>query len=180
MMKIKLFPPACFLLAGILSTSAPLLAQAPANEGTGVGNPKALHEKHPNVQKQRPLEDVSRLLNLTPDQQTKARQIFDTAWNSARQLMPEMRQEHQQMKSLFMNSSAARFDADVDQLAVREGQLDAKMIEIHTKAMKDFYSMLTPEQKSKAADLYDLLTMRFPFHRQATPAGAFMHHGPNA
>lgn len=93
--------------------------------------------------------------------------------------MPEMRQEHQQMKSLFMNSSATRFDTDVDQLAMRQGQLYAKMIEIHTKAMKDFYSMLTPEQKAKAADLYDLLTARFPFHELA-PAGAGMHYGPNA
>ncbi len=165
-------------LAGILCASAPALAQKPATRPPAERQAAAPGVREDRSQEhQRKMQDVARLLNLTPEQRTKARQSFDRAWNESEQVRAEMQQDREQIKSLFTNANSARFNTEVDRLASRQGQLYARMIEIHTKAMKDFYSMLTPEQQKKADDLYDLLTAQAPLRYRMGP-GAGMRNPP--
>jgi Spy/CpxP family protein refolding chaperone len=180
-MKLHLLPPASLLLAGALCASGPLLAQeqdyqqqAPAAPPTSQA-PAARNQTRmatPNEgnmswdRVQQKLKYVSELLNLTPDQQARARQVFERAWTEAKPLLPELRQNREQMRTLFKNSNDTHFNAEIDRLAQRQGQVYGQMVEIHAKAMKEFYSMLNPQQKAKADALYELLTTPGPFERR--------------
>lgn len=190
-MKLNFLPPAALVLAGALCGAGPLAAQAnsyqeaqpepqpnqqpaPAGQSEATTNPKAVAPGADNrwqQQEQSRLRDLTRILNLTPDQQASARRIFHNAWQQSRTLEPQMRQERQEMRSLFMNSTTTRFNAEVGRIAQRQGQLYAQMMENHMRAMKEFYSTLTPEQKARAEALHDLLSNPFPFQGRRPGTG---------
>lgn len=172
---MKLLKPlslASLSLAGALCIPASLSAQGetnppanpqtnpPANQAYAVARPGTMARTAPRqYQRQRELGDVTRLLNLTPSQQARARRAFDAAWDQGHQIMAQIQQNREQMKSLFQSStSSANFNAQISRLAAQQGQLYAQMIEIRTRAMRDFYSSLTPEQKMRADALHDLMT----------------------
>jgi Spy/CpxP family protein refolding chaperone len=119
---------------------------------------------------------VSDLLNLTPQQQTQARQIFQQAWQNARPIVSQLRENRDSLTSLATNSSQANlnpngnnFNAKLDQYARQEGNLVSKLAEIHGRALHQFYSILTPDQQRKAQDVYALMTSPMPFHFGMTP-----------
>ena len=137
----------------------------PNQFGTPTGRATTSAAKNPYLK----LEDMSTLLNLTPQQQTQAQQIFQSAWNSASQLMPQFKQNRDAIKSLLQTGNVQQFNSQIGPLSQKEGSLISDMIQIRTKAMEQFYSILTPQQRPKAAALYDLLTTHYPFRLQVVP-----------
>jgi Spy/CpxP family protein refolding chaperone len=164
MKSFRLISLASISLAGLFSFSALIAAQEPSNQEKVEGSRPAMKRGPDDWQqrRERRFRDISGLLNLTPEQQTRAKRIFDNAASQARDIMPQMRKERQEMMALLKNPDTAEFDAKIAPYAKRQGELHAKLIENRMRTWKEFYSILNPEQKQKASDLHDLMSSRFP------------------
>lgn len=84
-------------------------------------------------------------LNLTPQQQAKAKQIFDQSWQQRKPLTPKLREE----RGAVLNAIKTDNIGQIDHLIQANSQLNAQAAEIHAKAMARFYAMLNPSQKAK-------------------------------
>jgi Spy/CpxP family protein refolding chaperone len=84
-------------------------------------------------------------LKLTPDQQNQARSIFADARKQAQSLAPKLRDERQAMSAAIKSDN----EAQIDQIARQDAQLNSQARAIHAKAMAKFYSTLTPDQKAR-------------------------------
>lgn len=117
------------LLAGVMSaqTTPPAKAQE--------------HQHNPQMMMQKLTAD----LNLTPDQQAKAKAIFDKSREQRTALAPKLREE----RGAVLNAIKTDNTAQIDRVIEENSQINAKAREIHAKAMARFYAILTPEQKAK-------------------------------
>jgi Spy/CpxP family protein refolding chaperone len=130
-MKLEsLFLP--FFVAGMLSAQTPPPAQ----------HPMAAHHQ---ANGQARLQKLTTDLNLTPDQQTQAKAIFQKSWEQAKALRPKLREE----RVAVLNAVRSDNEREIDRLIARSSQFNAQEREIHAKAMAKFYSILTPDQKTK-------------------------------
>lgn len=84
-------------------------------------------------------------LNLSPDQQAKAKAIFQKSWQDSQALRPKLREE----RAALMNAIRSDDQARIGQLIQQNTQLNAQVREIHAKAMAQFYATLNPDQKTK-------------------------------
>jgi periplasmic protein CpxP/Spy len=91
------------------------------------------------------LHRLTRELNLTPDQQTQARTIFEQARQQAQSLNPKLREERQEMTAAIKSDN----EAQIDQVTRQDAPLDSRARAIHAKAMAKVYAMLTPDQKAR-------------------------------
>lgn len=115
----------CLLAAGLV------LAQAPAPApGAAAG----------------PLRRLVKVLNLTPDQQTQAKSIFQAGKADTQPVAAQMKQARQALSDAVKNNVS---DAQIDQLAAAVGPLSSQLAAIRTKTMAKFYAILTPEQKTR-------------------------------
>jgi protein CpxP len=131
-----------FAIGGMIASSA--VAQTPAPAQPSSSAPQAGQMKsHRRAGK--PLARLTRQLNLTADQQTQARSIFADARKQAQSLAPQRRSEHQAMQAAIKSDN----EAQIDQLTQQNAQLNSSGRAIHAKAMAKFYSILTPDQKTK-------------------------------
>jgi Spy/CpxP family protein refolding chaperone len=115
-----------FLAAGILSAQP---AAAP-------------HHRAPGGQM---VQRLSSRLNLTADQQTQAKAIFQASREQMKSLQPQLKSEHQAMSTAIKSDN----EQQIDQLTQQNAQLNAQARAIHAKAMAKFYQLLTPDQKAK-------------------------------
>ena len=128
-MKFGLFLPA-ILAAGMLAAQS----TPPAKTQT--------HEHHqPGVMMQRLTAD----LNLTAQQQAKAKTIFDQSWQQRKALAPKLKEE----RGAILNAIESDNVPQIDKLIQANTQLNAQAAEIHAKAMAQFYALLNPAQKVK-------------------------------
>lgn len=88
---------------------------------------------------------LSKRLNLSPDQQSQARTIFQDARQQAQALKPKLQAERQAMSAAIKSDN----EAQIDQLSQQNAQLNSSVRAIHAKAMAKFYATLTPDQKAK-------------------------------
>ena len=109
-------------------------------------------------------------LNLTDAQKQQARSIMQSARQSARPIVEQLKQNR---LALHAAIKAGKPDADIDQLAAAQGNLMGQATAIRTKAFAKVYALLTPEQRTKADQLGS--------HRRGMFMGGHEHgHGAGA
>ncbi len=91
------------------------------------------------------LKRMTARLNLTPDQQNKAKSIFGKARTEERALGPKLREERTALRAAVKTDNEGR----IDQILQQNSQLNTQAREIHTKAVAEFYQILTPAQKTQ-------------------------------
>jgi Spy/CpxP family protein refolding chaperone len=104
-------------------------------------------------------------LNLTDAQKEQARSIFTAARQSSEPVRAQLRQSKQALAAAV---KAGASSAQIDQLSNSMGPLLAQAAAIHAKAFSQFYSILTPDQKST---LDNRMQNRSRGHRAAQPVG---------
>jgi Spy/CpxP family protein refolding chaperone len=112
------------------------------------------------------VQRLTRELSLTPDQETKVRQIFADTWKNAEALNPKMSEQHAALRAAIK----ANNDAEIDRIVHDNCGMIADFHALHAKAMAKVYQMLTPIQKTK----FDQMDARWfgPMHRgAAAPTG---------
>jgi Spy/CpxP family protein refolding chaperone len=87
-----------------------------------------------------------RKLNLTPDQQMQARQIFQDARSQSGPVREQMKQLREQLRQAAKSGAG---DATIDQLARQEAPLAGQLAAIRAKAFEKFYAVLNADQKQQ-------------------------------
>jgi periplasmic protein CpxP/Spy len=103
-------------------------------------------------------------LNLTPDQKTQVKQIFQ---NEKPNIKPIMQQEVQYHQSMIQLITSGNFDqAKATALATQEAQAHIQMEVEHAKIGAQIYNLLDSTQKSKVADIIAQHQQRMQQHMQ--------------
>jgi Spy/CpxP family protein refolding chaperone len=126
-------------LSAILATGL-LIAQAPRERGGGKQGGRA-----------RMFDMLASRLNLNDAQKEQARAALDAAHQQSRPVAEQLKTAQDALRDAV---KTGRTDAEIDQLAARQGELMGQMAAIHTKAMARIYATLTPEQKQNADQLH--------------------------
>jgi protein CpxP len=129
----------------IISTAAAQTSPAPSQPAQPSQTPPQTMRSHRRPMGGPMVARLTRQLKLTPDQQNQARSIFADARTQARTLAPKLREERQAMSAAIKSDN----EAQIDQIARHDAQLNSQARAIHAKAMAKFYSTLTPDQKAK-------------------------------
>jgi Spy/CpxP family protein refolding chaperone len=104
------------------------------------------------------IDHFARVLDLTDTQKQAAKTIFSDAKAQAEPIATQLKQGHEVMAAAV---KANKSDAEINDLATRQGVLMGQLAAIHAKAMARFYAQLTPEQKTKAEAIHDHMKSRF-------------------
>ncbi|HLJ50619.1 MAG TPA: Spy/CpxP family protein refolding chaperone [Bryobacteraceae bacterium] len=108
---------------------------------------------------------MAKYLNLTPDQQANAKQVYAQARQESQPVRQQLKQDRQQMRAAVKAGDTAQ----INSLATAEGPLLAKLAAIRSTAFSKIYSTLTPDQKAKADNMHAFFMQRF-HQRQAQKA----------
>ena len=111
-------------------------------------NPPAQNSPHAGrhgAQASSMIDRLSARLNLTDAQKQQAQSIFADARKTAQPVRAQIRQDKQALAAAVKSGSKA----DIDRISNNMGPLLAQASAIHAKAFANFYTILTPEQKSK-------------------------------
>lgn len=89
-------------------------------------------------------------LDLTEEQKTKVKEIFDASKTTVEPLMEQTRANHDKLRALGTDGN---FDqAQVEAIAAEQSSTMAKLIVEKEKAKAQIFALLTDEQKAKAAE----------------------------
>lgn len=116
-----------------------LAAQPPGPAQDSSGRPRARAHRSTMLQR------LAVRLDLTPNQQSKARAIFQDSRQQSKSLFPQLHQERAALSAAIKANS----EQQIDQITQQESQLHAQAAAIRLKAMARVYAILTPEQKAK-------------------------------
>lgn len=98
------------------------------------------------------LEHMSRALNLTDAQKEQVKAIMDSVESTAGGIHTKLDEVHKQIGAATANG---QFDeTQVRTLANQQAQLEADMTVEHFRAMSKVFSILTPEQRTKAEEMH--------------------------
>ena len=98
------------------------------------------------------LEHMSRELNLTDAQKQQVKAVMDSVVPTAEGLHAKLEDVHKQIATATANG---QFDeAQVRGLATQQAQLEADLMVEHLRAMSKVYSILTPDQRTKAEAMH--------------------------
>ena len=125
------------------------LAQAPA---TGKMAPQKAPFTHPMFGHQQMMQ----ALNLTPEQKQKSDTIFADAKQKAQPIREEMRQNREALHAAVKANNTSQ----IEKLSTHQGELHGKMCAIRSGAMAKFYTILTPEQRTKADEMMTRMRQR--------------------
>ncbi len=89
-------------------------------------------------------------LNLTPDQQTQAKAIFQ----QTRQSVQPIAQQAKQNRQALADAVKANDTAKIQQLATQQGNLQGQLLTLRSESMAKFYNILTPDQRAKADQMH--------------------------
>jgi Spy/CpxP family protein refolding chaperone len=89
---------------------------------------------------------LSNYLNLTADQQSQAKQIFQASRQSAQPVAQQLREARKALAEAVKSNAP---EAQIDQLSGNVGNLVSQLTAIRTKAFQKFYGTLSPDQKEK-------------------------------
>ena len=92
------------------------------------------------------LHRMVRLLNLTDDQKTQAKAIFQAGRTSAQPLIAQMRDARSALANAVKSGAT---DAEIDRLSNNAGAVASQLTALRTKTFAKFYAILTPDQKAK-------------------------------
>jgi Spy/CpxP family protein refolding chaperone len=104
------------------------------------------------------IDHFASVLDLTDAQKQAAKTIFSDAKAQAEPIVGQLKQGHEAMSAAV---KANKSDAEINDLAARQGVLLGQLAAIHAKGMARFYAQLTPEQKTKADAIHDRMKSRF-------------------
>jgi Spy/CpxP family protein refolding chaperone len=142
------------LAAGIV------FAQAPArNMPRGDTNA----QEKPNDFMVRHLEHLAQVLNLTDSQKEQARTLFEQTRQAAQPIRQELRLNRAKLAAAAKDGTS---EADIQELANKQGHLLGRLVAIHTVAASKFYQMLTPEQRVKADQMHEEFGPRAPLRER--------------
>lgn len=111
-----------------------------------------------------PLGFYTRALNLTDAQRTQIKQIMANEKPTLHPLMQQEEQSHQQMMQL---ATGGNFDESKAQaIATQEAQTHTQIEVEHAKIMSQAYQVLTPDQKTKFAEMQARHQQRMAQHMQ--------------
>jgi Spy/CpxP family protein refolding chaperone len=131
-----------------------LLAQDPA---TGASQQPA--NQYPRFA--RLLNMIATALDLTAAQKEQAQSILADTRQSAQPI----RQQLQQSRQSLVAAIKAGDNTQIDQIAANQGILQGQLTAIRGKAFAQIYALLTPQQKTKADQMYQnlrgMLAQRF-------------------
>ncbi len=104
-------------------------------------------------------------LNLTDDQRTQIKQIFQTEKPTMKPLMQQEFQSHQQLIQLI---TSGNFDqAKAAAIAAQESQTHVQLEVEHAKIASQVYQLLSSDQKAKVADILAKHQQRMQEHMQS-------------
>ncbi len=92
-----------------------------------------------------------RQLDLTPDQHSQVKAIFEKEKPTLQPLMQQMRQNHQAMKAL--QASGAFDEAKTRTLATQNAQTMIELQVEHARMQSEIMQILTADQKAKLAQI---------------------------
>src|SRR5438309_248515 len=101
-------------------------------------------------------EQMMQALNLTPAQKQQA----DTIFSDAKQKAGPVRQEMRQNREALNAAVKANNTSQIETLSAHQGELQGKALAIRSGAMAKFYTILTPEQRTKADDMLSRMRQR--------------------
>lgn len=133
-----------FAAAPVLASGI-LLAQTPAPAAPV--HPPVQHRQWHHGQM---FDRMAAKLNLTEDQRTQAKSIWQSARESSRPLAQQLRQAHVALRNA---ARTGKPNAEIDQLAANAGRISGQLTAIHAKAFEKFYALLTPDQRTTADQL---------------------------
>ena len=107
-------------------------------------------------------------LNLTDAQKQQAHSIFKSARESSQPIRTQLRENRE---ALAAAAKAGKSDSTIQELATKQGQLLGQEIAIHTQAYKKFYSILTPDQRTKADQMHQQFKERMRNRAGQHPQG---------
>lgn len=132
------------ILATSLAAAGLMLAQtAQPSPEPRAGSAPRIAAEHPGAPM---MARLNQLLNLTPDQQAQARQIFHSAHAGTRPLAAQMREARSGLASAVKANAP---DADIDRLSNNIGTLASQMAAARAKSFAKFYSILNEDQKNR-------------------------------
>lgn len=111
-------------------------------------------------------------LNLTPQQRTQDRAIFQDAHQQAQQVRQQLMQTRHSLRAAIQSDDMNM----IKQLSSTEGSEIGQLTAIRSSAMAKAYQNLTPEQKHKVAEL----EQAHQAAREHGPRGANAENGANA
>ena len=121
-----------------------LMAQGPGPRRMGMGGHSGKR-----------IEFLATYLGLTEAQKTQVKGIIESAWETARPLLPQLKQGSEALAAAVKSGNAS--DQQLEQLADSQAKLVAQLIVIRAKATGEAYALLTAEQRDKADQLRDLI-----------------------
>jgi len=110
------------------------------------------------------IDHFGRVLDLTDTQKQAATSLFADAKAQAEPIVAQLKQGHESMAAAV---KANKSDAEINDIAAKQGALIGQFAAIHSKAMAKFYAQLTPEQTTKADAIHDRMKARFMGRLQA-------------
>lgn len=86
-------------------------------------------------------------LDLTAAQKQQAKTIFQNTRQQAQPVADQLKQDRQSLKAAIQAGDTAQ----IQQLSTAMGTLHGQVLGIRSAGMAQFYALLTPDQKTKAA-----------------------------
>lgn len=116
-----------------------------------------------------------RELNLTDDQKTQVKAIFDSSRGTVKPIVDELKANREKLTQL---SGQAFDEAEVTEIAKRQGELMSQLIVERERAKSKVFAILTDDQKAKAKEMQDKMKDHFGSFRghrgeQGEGPGAF-------
>ncbi len=100
-------------------------------------------------------------LNLTEDQKTQAKAIFQQARQNSQPIVQELKQNREALAAAVKANDTAQ----IQSLSAKQGSLRGQLLTIHSEAMAKFYGTLTPDQKAKADQMQQRVRERMQRRR---------------
>ncbi len=142
------------LAAGIVFAQAPA-RNMPRGDTNAQGKPNDFMVRH--------LEHLAQVLNLTDSQKEQARTLFEQTRQAAQPIRQELRLNRAKLAAAAKDGTS---EADIQELANKQGHLLGRLVAIHTVAASKFYQMLTPEQRVKADQMHEEFGPRAPLRER--------------
>jgi Spy/CpxP family protein refolding chaperone len=102
-------------------------------------------------------ERMMQELNLSDAQKADAKAIFAKERADAKPVRDELKANHEALYAAIKANDTAK----IHSLAAKQGTLRARLTEIRADARAQFYSKLTPEQRTKADRMHEEMMQRW-------------------
>ncbi len=124
------------------------------------------------------LDKLAVVLNLTDSQKSQVQSIFQSSFSQAQSVFTQLRDNRKAIEQLV--KSGTTNDQQLQALANTQGSLISQLTVIHAKGMAQVWNLLTPDQRTKAEQLRELLGPGFGGGPAGHMMGRGMHHAPPA